>query len=107
MSRPVLIRPSDRATVGGGAPPISAALIPRLHKDIPESGSDPYGSMTYILWLLTLRMAGSEGHPTAPTIRFPACRPPASVILSVYILCLMARLFLAKSYAGEPSCRVQ
>ena len=61
---------------------MSAALIPRLHKDIPESGSDPFGSMTYILWLLTLRMAGSEGHPTAPTMRFPACRPLASVILS-------------------------
>ena len=48
---------------------MSAALIPRLHKDIPESGSDPNGSMTHIFCLLTLRMAGSEGHPTAPTIR--------------------------------------
>jgi len=76
---------------------MSAALIPRLHKDIPESGSDPYGSMTHTFRLLTLHMAGSEGHPTDLTMRFPACRPPASVIVSVYILCLMARLFLAKS----------
>ena len=40
MSRPVVSRPSDRATVGGGVPPISTVLIPRLHKDIPEPGSD-------------------------------------------------------------------
>lgn len=83
MSRPVLIRPSDRATAGGGVPPVPAILIPpRLRKNIPEPESDPCGSTTHILCLLTLRMAGSERHPTAPTMRFTACRPLASVILS-------------------------
>jgi hypothetical protein len=75
MSRPVLSRPSDRATVGGGVPPISAALIPRLHKDIPESVSNPYGSMTRMLLLLTVRLpeSGEERDPIAPSIGHLLC----------------------------------
>lgn len=74
MSRPVLSRPSDRATVRRGLPPISAALIPRLHKVIPEPVSDPYGSMTRMLLLLTVRLPESgEGDPIAPSMGHLLC----------------------------------
>jgi hypothetical protein len=56
-------------------PPVSATLMPRLYQDIPEPGSNPYGSMAHILLPLTLRLPGSEeeGDPASPSIRHLLC----------------------------------